>query len=159
VTLANVGLIPGIATKGDLLVVDRQSHDTIHQAAKSAAADGAILEEVHPLGAESLARILEKSSAKTRVVAVDGALGRALDRRPLSQGVGKGKAHLDEVGAGGGQALHEPQRLTPPVQRGQLVQQGWAHVRWRGGELVEQLGDLGFDLIEGHGGLHHRMNR
>lgn len=72
VTLANIGLIPAIAAKGDLLVVDRQSHDTIHQAAKIAAADGAILEELHPLGAESLERLLEKSSAEHRVVAVDG---------------------------------------------------------------------------------------
>ncbi len=85
VTLANVGLIPGIATKGDLLVVDRQSHDTIHQAAKIAAADGAILEEVHPLGAESLTRILEKSTAKNRVVAVDGVYSMTGKIPPLQQ--------------------------------------------------------------------------
>lgn len=85
VTLANIGLIPGIAAKGDLLVVDRQSHDTIHQAAKIAAADGAILEEVHPLSAESLERILEKSSAKNRVVAVDGVYSMTGKIPPLKQ--------------------------------------------------------------------------
>ena len=85
VTLANIGLIPGIAAKGDLLVVDRQSHDTIHQAAKIAAADGAILEEVHPLCAESLERILEKSSAKNRVVAVDGVYSMTGKIPPLKQ--------------------------------------------------------------------------
>jgi 7-keto-8-aminopelargonate synthetase-like enzyme len=85
VTLANIGLIPGIAAKGDLLVVDRQSHDTIHQAAKIAAADGAILEEIHPLCAESLERVLEKSSAKNRVVAVDGVYSMTGKIPPLKQ--------------------------------------------------------------------------
>jgi 7-keto-8-aminopelargonate synthetase-like enzyme len=85
VTLANIGLIPGIAAKGDLLVVDRQSHDTIHQAAKIAAADGAILEEVHPLCAEALERILEKSSAKNRIVAVDGVYSMTGRIPPLKQ--------------------------------------------------------------------------
>ena len=85
VTLANVGLIPGIAAKKDLLVIDRQSHDTIHQAAKIAAADGAVLEEVHPLCAESLERILEKSSAKNRVVAVDGVYSMTGKIPPLKQ--------------------------------------------------------------------------
>ncbi len=41
VTLANVGLIPALAGAGDLLAVDRLSHDSIHQAAKIAAAGGA----------------------------------------------------------------------------------------------------------------------
>lgn len=85
VTLANVGLIPAIVAKGDLLVVDRQSHDTIHQAAKIAAADGAELQEVHPLCAESLERILEKSSAKNRVVAVDGVYSMTGRIPPLKQ--------------------------------------------------------------------------
>lgn len=85
VTLANVGLIPAVAAKGDLLVVDRQSHDTIHQAAKIAAADGAELQEVHPLCAESLERILEKSSAKNRIVAVDGVYSMTGRIPPLKQ--------------------------------------------------------------------------
>jgi 7-keto-8-aminopelargonate synthetase-like enzyme len=85
VTLANVGLIPAIAAKGDLLVVDRQSHDTIHQAAKIAAADGAEVQEIHPLCAETLERVLEKSSAKNRVVAVDGVYSMTGKIPPLQQ--------------------------------------------------------------------------
>jgi 7-keto-8-aminopelargonate synthetase-like enzyme len=85
VTLANIGLIPAITTKGDLLVVDRQSHDTIHQAAKIAAADGAELHEVHPLCAESLERILEKSAAKSKIVAVDGVYSMTGKIPPLKQ--------------------------------------------------------------------------
>jgi 7-keto-8-aminopelargonate synthetase-like enzyme len=72
VTLANIGLLPAVTAKGDLLVIDRQSHDTLHQAAKIAAADGAVLQEVNPLCAESLERVLEKSSSPNCVVAVDG---------------------------------------------------------------------------------------
>lgn len=85
VTLANIGLLPGIATKGDLLVIDRQSHDTIHQAAKIAAAEGAVLEEVSSLSGESLERILQKSSAKKCVVAVDGVYSMTGKIPPLKE--------------------------------------------------------------------------
>lgn len=85
VTLANIGLIPAVVAKGDLLVVDRQSHDTIHQAAKIAAADGVEVQEVHPVCAESLERVLEKSSAKNRVVAVDGVYSMTGKIPPLKQ--------------------------------------------------------------------------
>ena len=44
VTLANIGLLPAITQPGDLLVVDRESHDSVHQGAKLAAAAGARLE-------------------------------------------------------------------------------------------------------------------
>ena len=40
VTLANVGLLPAITQPGDLLVVDRESHDSVHQGARLAAAHG-----------------------------------------------------------------------------------------------------------------------
>ena len=49
VTLANVGLIPAVAAAGDLLVVDRLSHDSMQQAAKIAAANGAVLQGTAPL--------------------------------------------------------------------------------------------------------------
>lgn len=85
VTLANIGLLPAVATKGDLLVVDRQAHDTLHQAAKIAAADGAVLQEVSPLCAESLESVLAKSSAQNCVVAVDGVYSMTGRIPPLQQ--------------------------------------------------------------------------
>jgi 7-keto-8-aminopelargonate synthetase-like enzyme len=72
VTLANIGLLPALAGKGDLLVVDRQSHDSIQQGAKLAAAGGATLRELFPCDAGALREILKRESYKGLVVAVDG---------------------------------------------------------------------------------------
>ena len=72
VTLANVGLLPAIAGKGDLLVVDRTSHDSVQQAAKIAAQNGAILRELNPCRGEALCKILSSEDYEACVVAVDG---------------------------------------------------------------------------------------
>ena len=72
VTLANVGLIPALAGDGDLLVVDRLSHDSIQQGAKIAAANGALVKELHPCHAETLDGMLEGEREGGCVVAVDG---------------------------------------------------------------------------------------
>ncbi len=72
VTLANVGLIPAVVAKDDLLVVDRLSHDSIQQAAKIAAANGAVLRELHPCCPQALEDILAKERYQGCVVAVDG---------------------------------------------------------------------------------------
>ena len=72
VTLANIGLIPAVVAKGDLLVVDRLSHDSIQQAAKIAAGNGAVLRELHPCCPEALENILANEQYQGCVVAVDG---------------------------------------------------------------------------------------
>ncbi|MDP7018240.1 MAG: pyridoxal phosphate-dependent aminotransferase family protein [Pirellulaceae bacterium] len=73
VTLANAGLLPAVTREGDWLVVDRQSHDSIQQAAKIAAADGANLIELHPCEPKVLQSLLDsKPSTAGLVVAVDG---------------------------------------------------------------------------------------
>jgi 7-keto-8-aminopelargonate synthetase-like enzyme len=72
VTLANAGLIPAVAGEGDLLVVDRLAHDSIHQAAKIAAGNGAVVKQFHPCRGETLAGVLGKESYRGCVVAVDG---------------------------------------------------------------------------------------
>jgi 7-keto-8-aminopelargonate synthetase-like enzyme len=72
VTLANAGLIPALVDKGDLLIVDRHSHDSIQQAAKIAQANGATLRELFPCRAETLREILSKEKYKGCVLAVDG---------------------------------------------------------------------------------------
>jgi 7-keto-8-aminopelargonate synthetase-like enzyme len=72
VTLANAGLIPALAGEGDLLVVERLSHDSIHQAAKIAAAGGAMVRQFYPCRGETLAGVLAQHRYRGCVVAVDG---------------------------------------------------------------------------------------
>lgn len=89
VTLANAGLIPAIAGEGDLLVVDRVSHESIHQAAKIAAGNGAVYKQLHPCRGETLAAVLEKERCRGIVVAVDGVNSMSGTILPLRE--------LDEV--------------------------------------------------------------
>jgi 7-keto-8-aminopelargonate synthetase-like enzyme len=98
VTLANVGLIPAIAGEGDLLVVDRLSHDSIHQAAKIAAGNGAVYKQLHPCRGEMLAGVLSKEHYRGCVVAVDGVNSMSGTIPPLNE--------LDEVARGCGGILY-----------------------------------------------------
>lgn len=72
VTLANMGLIPALAPAGELLVVDRFSHDSIQQGARLAAAGGATVKELTKCRADALREILEQEKRKSCVVTVDG---------------------------------------------------------------------------------------
>ncbi len=72
VTLANAGLIPALAGEGDLLAVERLSHDSIHQAAKIAAAGGATVRQFYPCRGETLLGVLAQERHQGCVVAVDG---------------------------------------------------------------------------------------
>lgn len=74
VTLANTGLIPALAGPGDLLIVDRHSHNSIHEAAKIAATNGADLQELFPCRADSLRKLIESKRRKGKgcVIALDG---------------------------------------------------------------------------------------
>jgi 7-keto-8-aminopelargonate synthetase-like enzyme len=89
VTLANAGLIPAVAGEGDLLVVDRLSHDSIQQAAKIAAGNGAVLKEFHPCHPKALESVLAEEQSDGCVVAVDGVYSMTGKIPPL--------AELDEV--------------------------------------------------------------
>lgn len=83
VTLANAGLIPAVAGKGDLLVVDRQSHDSIQQGARLAAASGAKVVEMHPCRAEVLENILNQEQHPGCVTVVDGVYSMSGKVAPL----------------------------------------------------------------------------
>lgn len=72
VTLTNIGVLPAIAGKGDVLVVDRESHDSVHQGARLAAAGGARLEEVITPTAKCVSDLLQRIDAKAAVMAIDG---------------------------------------------------------------------------------------
>jgi 7-keto-8-aminopelargonate synthetase-like enzyme len=85
VTLANVGLLPAVTRPDDLLVVDRQSHDSIQQAAKIAAADGARLRELHPCHPSPLEELLKAEEFPSAVVAVDGVYSMTGKIPPLAE--------------------------------------------------------------------------
>jgi 7-keto-8-aminopelargonate synthetase-like enzyme len=85
VTLANTGLLPAIAGKGDLLVVDRTSHDSVQQAAKIAAQNGAILKELNPCSGDALRAILANEDYEACVVAVDGVYSMTGTIPPLDE--------------------------------------------------------------------------
>ena len=72
VTLANVGILPAIAGSGDLLVVDRESHDSVHQGARLAAAGGARLEQVASPDPRTVSDLIRRVAARGTVMAIDG---------------------------------------------------------------------------------------
>jgi 7-keto-8-aminopelargonate synthetase-like enzyme len=98
VTLANAGLIPALAGKGDLLVVDRQSHDSIHQGARLAAAGGAKVVELHPCRGDVLQSVLKHEGLEGGITAVDGVYSMTGKTPPL--------AELDEITRAGGGVLY-----------------------------------------------------
>lgn len=85
VTLANLGLLPALVGKGDLLVVDRQSHDSVQQASLVAAGNGATLRELNPCTGEALQAILSKEDYEGCVVAVDGVYSMSGGTPPLKE--------------------------------------------------------------------------
>jgi 7-keto-8-aminopelargonate synthetase-like enzyme len=85
VTLANMGLLPGIARKNDLLVVDRTSHETLHEAAKVAAAEGAKIRELNPCCPDELRSILKREDYEYCVLAVDGVYSMSGGVPPLRE--------------------------------------------------------------------------
>jgi 7-keto-8-aminopelargonate synthetase-like enzyme len=89
VTIANVGLIPGLAGKGELLVIDRNTHDSVHQGARIALANGAICRELSPCRPDVLHDILEQEGNDACVLTIDGVYSMTGASPPL--------AELDEV--------------------------------------------------------------
>ncbi len=85
VTLANAALLPALADEGDLLIVDRQSHDSIQQGAKLAAADGAKVRELYPCQGAVLEQILQEERPESFVVAVDGMYSMSGRVAPLAE--------------------------------------------------------------------------
>jgi len=66
VTLANVGAIPGLVSRRDLLVVDEHAHNSIQEGAKIAHGNGAAVAAFHHCDPDDLERVLV-SSAPYRV--------------------------------------------------------------------------------------------
>ncbi len=73
VTLANMGLLPGLAGAGDVLAVDLLAHNSIHEGAKIAHDNGADLRTFDPCTADVLASTLAVNKPQRGcIVAVDG---------------------------------------------------------------------------------------
>jgi 7-keto-8-aminopelargonate synthetase-like enzyme len=84
VSLANFGVLPGIVHPGDTLIVDRRSHDSLHQAAGVAASAGV---RVHTEIARTdiLEPIVQPVGDAGLVLAVDGVYSMTGDSPPLAE--------------------------------------------------------------------------
>lgn len=89
VTLANVGLLPALVGPGDLLVLDRQSHDSLHQGAHIATDCGATFRELTTASASALEKLLQNEQYDRCVVVIDGVYSMTGKIPPLKE--------LDEV--------------------------------------------------------------
>ncbi len=73
VTLANMGAIPGLVGRQDLLVVDEQAHNSIQEGAKIAKANGVRLATFSHCSPTALAQVLQAQQPyRIAVVALDG---------------------------------------------------------------------------------------
>src|SRR5207253_2762795 len=97
-TLANMGLIPALANAGDLLVVDHEAHNSVHEAAKIAHDNGALLRALRPCEPAALEAILAAEPKRPPLVAVDGVYSMGGYSPPLRE--------LDEVARGHGGTLY-----------------------------------------------------
>ena len=73
VTLANMGAIPGLVSRQDLLVVDQHAHNSIQEGAKIAKANGVRVMNFSHCDPVDLERVLRESRPyRVAVVAIDG---------------------------------------------------------------------------------------
>jgi glycine C-acetyltransferase len=85
VTLANMGAIPGLVGRQDLLVVDEQGHNSIQEGAKIAKANGARLAFFSHCNACDLERVLQGNEPyRVAVVAIDGVYSMSGELPPLA---------------------------------------------------------------------------
>jgi 7-keto-8-aminopelargonate synthetase-like enzyme len=125
-------LLPALAGRRDLLVVDRQAHNSIHEGAKLAAAGGARVLPLSPCTPERLAALLATEKCDGCVIALDGVYSMtgaspplaALDRVARAHG---GILYIDDAhgtgifGAHGrGTAARELGRLDEVLMVGSL---------------------------------------
>ncbi|HYV39428.1 MAG TPA: pyridoxal phosphate-dependent aminotransferase family protein, partial [Gemmataceae bacterium] len=73
VTLANMGALPGLVARRDLLVVDEHAHNSMHEGSKIAKANGTPLESFSHCDPTDLQRVLSNAGDyRVGVVAIDG---------------------------------------------------------------------------------------
>ncbi len=86
VTLANLGAIPGLVGKQDLLVVDEQAHNSIQEGAKIARANGVRVVSFSHCDPVALERVLDEAGRyRCAVVAIDGVYSMSGELPPLAE--------------------------------------------------------------------------
>jgi 7-keto-8-aminopelargonate synthetase-like enzyme len=86
VTLANVGALPGLVGRRDLLVVDEHAHNSIQEGAKIAQASGAIVVNFQHCDPADLQRVLsDHAPYRVAVVAIDGVYSMTGALPPLAK--------------------------------------------------------------------------
>jgi glycine C-acetyltransferase len=86
VTLANMGAIPGLVGRQDLLVVDEHAHNSIHEGAKIAKANGVPLANFSHCDPKDLERVLTSSCPyRCALVAIDGVYSMSGALPPLAE--------------------------------------------------------------------------
>jgi glycine C-acetyltransferase len=84
VTLANMGAIPGLVGKQDLLIVDEQAHNSIQEGAKIAKANGTRVLTFSHCNPEALEQVFAKAGDyRCAVVAIDGVYSMSGELPPL----------------------------------------------------------------------------
>jgi 7-keto-8-aminopelargonate synthetase-like enzyme len=86
VTLANMGAIPGLVGRRDLLVVDEHAHNSMQEGTKIAQANGVRLLTVSHSSPDDLERLLANAEAyRVAVVAIDGVYSMSGSLPPLQE--------------------------------------------------------------------------
>ncbi len=86
VTLANVGAIPGLVGRQDLLVMDEQAHNSMQEGAKIAKANGVHVTSFSHCNPAALRRVLDQAGDyRAAVVAIDGVYSMSGELPPLAE--------------------------------------------------------------------------
>jgi 7-keto-8-aminopelargonate synthetase-like enzyme len=86
VSLANLGALPGLVGRRDVLVVDEQAHNSIHEGSKLAKADGVRVLPFAHCDPADLERVLtEAGEYRLAVVALDGVYSMSGELPPLAE--------------------------------------------------------------------------
>lgn len=86
VTLANLGALPGLVAKQDLLVVDEQAHNSIQEGARIAKANGTRVLSFSHCNPAALRKALDEAdSYRVAVVAIDGVYSMSGELPPLRE--------------------------------------------------------------------------
>lgn len=86
VTLANLGAIPGLVGRQDLLVIDEQAHNSIQEGAKIARANGARVALFSHCDPVALEKVLDaEDDYRVAVVALDGVYSMSGELPPLRE--------------------------------------------------------------------------
>ncbi len=86
VTLANLGAIPGLVGRPDLLVMDENAHNSMQEGARIAKANGVRIETFSHCDPKALANVLDNAGDyRVAVVALDGVYSMSGELPPLAE--------------------------------------------------------------------------